>query len=255
VVRSRTGFYRTLAPATKLVVALAEVAVSLAIGGGLVPAVVLLAVVLLGARAGVLKGLASVALVTSPIVASIILINLFLLPGATDPIVQLGPLAPTWSGLAFGLQVTLRLLAMSLALASVYLTTDVDDLLADLEARGAGRRAIFVVGAALETVPRMVERASDIVAAQRARGLDTEGRFWRRARGVLPLAAPLIFGALTEVEERTVALESRAFSAPGRRTPLRVLADPTVERLIRWAAFAAAVILILVHLAGLVRFP
>ena len=45
---------------------------------------------------------------------------------------------------------------------------------------------------------------------------------WRRARGVVPLAAPLVFGALTEVEERTMALEARAFTAPGRQTLLRV---------------------------------
>jgi energy-coupling factor transport system permease protein len=205
--------------------------------------------------AGVGRGLARVALVSSPLVVSILVINLFLLPGATDPIVTVGPIEPTWSGLAFGLQVTLRLMAMSLALALVYLTTDIDDLLADLERRGVGRRGIFVVGAGLETVPRMVERAAEIVDAQRARGLDTEGRFWRRARGVLPLAAPLVFGALTEVEERTVALEARAFSAPVRRTALRQPADPPVDRLMRWAAALAAILLMAGNASGFFGIP
>jgi energy-coupling factor transport system permease protein len=219
------------------------------------PAVVLAIVVVTALVAGVQRGLVRVGLVSLPIVASILVINLFLLPGASDPIVRIGPIQPTWSGLAFGIQVTLRLMAMSLALALVYLTTDIDDLLADLERRGVGRRGIFVVGAGLETVPRMIERAAEIVDAQRARALDTEGPFWRRARGVLPLAAPLIFGALTEVEERTVALEARAFSAPGRRTLLRIPPDSAVDRLVRWAALVGALVLIVGSAIGRVRIP
>ena len=122
--------------------------------------------------------------ITVPIVASIMLINGFLYPGATDVIVRLGPLAPSVSGFLFGLQITLRLLAASLALAVAYLATRTDDLLADLERRGLGRRATYVVGSAVETVPRTVERAAEIVDAQRSRGLDTEGRWWQRIRGV-----------------------------------------------------------------------
>lgn len=255
VLRPPSGPYRSLNPTTKLVVALCEAAVALIVGGWLVPAIVLALALGVGARAGVVRALGAVAAVTGPIIASIIVINLFLFPGATDPIIRVGPLAPTWSGLVFGLQVTLRLLAMSLALALVYLTTDVDDLLADLERRGVGRRGIFVVGAGLETVPRTIERAAEIVDAQRARALDTEGRFWRRARGVLPLAAPLIFGALTEVEERTVALESRGFSAPGRRTSLRVPADTPSDRTLRWAALALTILVVALHVSGLVRLP
>ncbi|MGZ6341019.1 MAG: energy-coupling factor transporter transmembrane component T [Candidatus Limnocylindrales bacterium] len=234
--RPAEGPYRSLNPTTKLVLAVAEALTAFLLGTWLGPLVALAVVVASAFVAGVLRPLAVVAAIALPVVGSIMLVNTFVLPGATDAIFRIGPLAPTWSGLVFGLQTTLRLLAMSLALALVYLTTDVDDLLVDLERRGLGRRAAFVVGAALQTVPRMVERASEIVDAQRARGLDTEGRFWRRVRGVVPLAAPLIFGALTDVEERTVALEARAFTAPGRRTLLRAPLDRPVERLVRWAA-------------------
>ena len=60
------------------------------------------------------EGWPLIGLAASPIVGSILLINLFLLPGAADPIARLGPLAPTWSGLWFGLETTARLLAFSL---------------------------------------------------------------------------------------------------------------------------------------------
>ena len=189
----------------------------------------------------------------APIYISILLVNTFVYPGAHDPIAHLGPLAPTWTGLTFGLQVAVRLLAISLAVTLVYLSTTSHDLLADLERRGLGRRATFIVGAALETVPRTIERAGEIVDAQRARALDTEGRFWTRARGVVPLAAPVVFGALTDVEERTMALEARGFSAPGRRTVLKVLPDSSAQRLVRWGFVVLAVVLVAINVAGLAK--
>ena len=255
VQRLPSGPYRVLNPLTKLTVAIAEVVAAFVLGHWTGPIAVLAAVVATAAVARVTRPLGLVASLTLPVVGSILLINTFLLPGARDAILQVGPLAPTWSGLAFGVQVTLRLLAVSLALALVYLTTPTDDLLADLERRGSGRRLTFVVGAAVNTVPRMVERASEIIDAQRARALDTEGRFWRRARGVVPLAAPVIFGALTEVEEQTMALEARAFSAPGRRTMLRRLPDSAAQRVLRWVLFLGAMAAIAAQIAGVLHLP
>jgi energy-coupling factor transport system permease protein len=250
VTRRPGGFYRSTNPSTKLTIAALEVVAAFAVPGWPGVLAVIVAVVATASLARRLRGLALIALATTPIVASILLVNLFLLPGAADPIVRLGPFAPSWSGFWFGIQTAARLLGFSAAIALAYLTTPVDDLLADLAHRGLGRRAVFVVGAAVQMVPRTVERASEIVDAQRARGMDTEGRFWRRARGVVPLAAPVVFGALTEVEERTMALEARAFSAPGRQTLLRVPADRAVDRALRWAAALGIVAIVALRLAG-----
>jgi energy-coupling factor transport system permease protein len=250
VVRRPVGFYRSVNPTTKVAVAALEVVAAFALPGWIGPALVLAAVLATAAPARRLRGLATVGLAASPIIGSILLINLFLLPGAADPVFRLGPLAPTWSGLAFGLQTAGRLVAFSWAIALVYLTTAVDDLLADMSRRGLGRRAIFVVGSAVQMVPLTIGRAGEILDAQRARGMDTEGPFWRRARGVLPLAAPVVFGALTEVEERTMALEARAFTAPGRQTLLRTPADSTADSIIRWVAVLALVAVVGLRVSG-----
>lgn len=217
------------------------------------PIAVVIATIAVAAVTRTTRAIGLTAVVAAPIYGSILLINTFLLPGARDAIFHLGPFAPTWTGLAFGVQVALRLLAISFALALVYLTTAPSDLLADLERRGLGRRAAFVVSSALDAVPRTIERASEIVDAQRARALDTEGHVWRRARGVVPLAAPVIFGALTDVEERTMALEARGFSAPGRRTVLKELPDDSLQRAARWAMVALVVLLAAAAATGVSR--
>ena len=164
-------------------------------------------------------------LATVPLLISILLVNTLSYPGATDTIAQIGPFNATWTGLRWRSRSSLRVIAFALSVARLRPDDGVDDLLSDLERRGLGRRPIFVIGAAIGMVPRMIDRAREITDAQRARGLDTQGRIWRRVRGVVPLAGPLVLGALTEVEERTMALEARAFTAPGKRTVLRVLPD------------------------------
>jgi len=237
-------------PATKLAIAALEIVAAFLIPGWLGPGAVLVVLLAAGLASRTLRSLAIIGLAASPLVISIMLVNLFLLPGATDPILRFGPLAPTWSGLSFGLITTARLLAFSSAVALVYLTTPIDDLLADLSRRGIGRRGVFVVGAAVQMIPRTVARAAEIVDAQRARGLDTEGRIWRRARGIVPLAAPVVFGALTEVEERALALEARGFSAPGRQTSLRMPVDGPVDRALRWLALIGIVAVAVLRLTG-----
>ena len=250
VTRRPSGFYRSLNPATKLAVAALEVVAAFAIPGWLGPGLVLAVLVVAGAASRTLRGLFLIGLAALPLVVSILIVNLFLLPGASDPIVRIGPVAPTWSGLGFGLLTAARLIAFSSAVALAYLTTPVDDLLADFSRRGLGRRGVFVVGAAVQMVPRTLERVGEIMDAQRARGMDTEGRIWRRARGLVPLAAPLVFGALAEVEERTVALESRGFTAPGRQTLLRIPPDRPLDAALRWLALVGVVAIAALRLTG-----
>lgn len=214
---------------------------------------VLVGLTAVAARVG--RAMLPFVLATIPLVASILIVNTFLYPGASDAIVHVGPLDPTWTGLTAALQATLRVVAFALSVAIFSLTTPTDDFLTDLELRGLGRRGAFIIGAAIRMVPRMIERAGEIADAQRARGLDTEGSIWRRVRGVLPLAVPMIFGALSEVEEQTLALEARAFSAPGRRTVIRVLADRPAERLTRWLLLIATVTLVALSIGGRLPWP
>jgi energy-coupling factor transport system permease protein len=255
VLRAESRRYRRLNPTTKLVIAFGLAIIAFGVRGWTGPLVVLIIVAAIAAVAGVTRELRPFALATIPLTASILLVNIFFFPGAQDVIFRVGPIAATWSGLEAALQATLRVVAFALSVAVFSLTTATDDLLVDLERRGVGRRGVFVIGSAIRTVPRMVERAAEIVESQRARAMDTEGSWWRRVRGVLPLAGPMILGALTEVEERTMALEARAFSAAGRRTTLRPIPDSGSQRAVRWGVGLGSIALVALTLAGVIALP
>lgn len=202
-------------------------ALSLAWGGWVAVGVALLTA-LAALRAGRIRRLAVAALALAPVAASSLLINALLPAGG--------------GGVTTAVAALLRLLGATLPLTLLFATTEAPDLLSDLEARGAGRRAVFVLGAALAAVPRAQARAVDVIEAQRARGLDTEGSWRRRLHGMLPLITPLIIGSLAEVEDRTMALEVRAFGAPGRRTLLHRPPDSRGQQVARWAIAALLVL-------------
>ena len=60
----------------------------------------------------------------------------------------------------------------------------------------------------------------------------------------------MIIGALTDVEERSLALESRAFSRPGRRHLLWAMPDQPWERWLRWTLGAFLVVTAIARLTG-----
>lgn len=192
-------------------------------------------------------------LLTLPIAISILLVNLFFLPGGREVLFELGPLHATREGLGLALEVLARLMAIAGAIGLFYLTTPTRELVLDFERRGVSPRLTFVVLASVRTVPAMLERAGRITAAQRARGLETEGGPWRRVRGIVPLAAPALLGALAEVEERTLALEARGFSRPGRRTLLWTPPDSSGERVARWLLVLSVPTLVVVRATDLWR--
>ena len=221
------------------------------IGGYLGPALVFVAMLVLASVAGVLARLLRASLLLSlPIVISVILVSVFTRAGETV-LFTVGPFDATLEGVDFAAQTLIRLLAISLSIGLFVLTTEPRAFVLDLERRGVPPRFAFVAVATIEAVPTLVERAATIGESQRARGLDTEGSLRARLRGLLPIVGPVIITSLTDVEERSLALESRAFSRPGRRHLLWAMPDTAAERVVRWLLVAGLVALIAARIAGL----
>lgn len=221
------------------------------LGGYLGPlAIIVLTILPAAAVAGVLSRLLRVAaLLTLPIAISVVLVSVFTRAGETV-LFTVGPFDATAEGVDFAGQTLVRLFAISTAIGLFGLTTEPRSFVLDLERRGLSPRFAFVALATTEAVPGMVERAATIQAAQRARGLDTEGSVAARVRGVLPLVGPVVLSSLTEVEERSLALEVRAFGRPGRRHLLWSLPDSRIESLARWGLLAILVVAIAARITG-----
>jgi energy-coupling factor transport system permease protein len=242
--------YHRLNPLTKAVIATVGSIGAFVLGGYIGPIAIIAATLLLAWRAGVAGRLARVSLLlTLPIAISVVLVSVFTRAGTTV-LFEIGPFDATVEGVDFALQTLVRLFAISLSIGLFIMTTEPRAFVFDLERRGVPPRAAFVAVATIEAVPTLVERATTISESQRARGLDTEGSFVARVRGLLPIVGPVIIGSLTDVEERSLALESRAFSRPGRRHLLWAMPDSGWERAVRWVLVAALVVAAAARITG-----
>ncbi len=220
------------------------------LGGYIGPLAIIVAMLGLAASAGVIRPLVRAAiLLTLPIAISVVLVSVFTRAGTTV-LFQIGPFDATLEGVDFAGQTLVRLFAISLSIGLFILTTEPRAFVYDLERRGVPPRGAFVAVATIEAVPTLVERATVIGESQRARGLDTEGSFRARLRGLLPMVGPVILGSLSDVEERTLALESRAFSRPGRRHLLWAMPDTPWERVVRWVLVLAVMVAAVARVAG-----
>ncbi len=243
--------YHRLNPLTKAVIATVASVGAFVLGGYLGPVAIIVVMLILASRAGVLHRLARASfLLTLPIAISVVLVSVFTRAGTTV-IFQIGPFDATVEGIDFAAQTVVRLFAISTSIGLFILTTDPRAFVLDLERRGVSPRAAFVAVSTIEAVPTLVERAAVISESQRARGMDTEGSVRARLRGLLPMVVPVILTSLTDVEERSLALETRAFSRPGKRHLLWAMPDTTWERGLRWALVAAFVGLVAVRIAAI----
>ena len=240
-----------LDPLTRLVVSVGTVVAAVLLGGVVCPLLLaLVAVILPAALARVLREVLVTGLLLSlPLALSVVVVNvLFSIEGTV--IATLGPIEITKEGIALAAEVVARVLTMAGAVVLFYLTTRPSGLVASLQHHGVPTRATFVIHNGVAMIPRLVERAHEVTAAQRARGLDTEGSWLRRGRGVVAVAAPTVLGALREVETRTLALETRGFTRPGRATVLQPPRDSTAQRLARWGIAVGLVLLALARAMG-----
>ena len=223
----------TLHPLTKLAAAVLLIVAADMLPWPLVPLALCGVVFVLALISGVARPLFRAALLLLlPFALSLFLIQGLLFPPAKTMPLTIGPITIWLDGLLFAGLILARLLVLTTTVLLLLQTTHPADLALALTERGLPRSIGYVLLVALQLVPDMSARATAILEAQRARGLETRGLI-RRVASLPPLVGPLIVGALLDVEERAMALESRAFALAGPKTSLRTLVDSTLQRAVR----------------------
>jgi energy-coupling factor transport system permease protein len=135
-----------------------------------------------------------------------------------------------------------RLFVMILSFTLLLLTTHPSELMSDLTRRGLPPQFAYVIISTLQILPQMQAKAQTIIAAQRSRGLDTQGSFLKRVGSLVPLVGPLVFGSLVEVEERAIAIEARGFTSTRVKTSLHDVPDTGLDKAIRWSLVALVIV-------------
>ncbi len=170
----------------------------------------------------------------APVTGFIFVMQSFFLPGGETELFRFAFLRLTSETLAQAYLTAIRIFVMVSSFILFLLTTHPSELMGDLTRRGLPGQFAYVIVSTLQIIPQMQAKAQTIIAAQRSRGLDTEGTFLKRVSALAPLVGPLVFGSLVEVEERAIAIEARGFTSARPKTFLRELPDTRADKLIRW---------------------
>ncbi len=185
-------------------------------------------------------------LLVAPLWFFLVLIHAVLADPGPDP-VMIGGRTLAREGLHLALAQGSRLGVIILVTLTWYRTLDTSRLLDAVAARG-GRVAwtgTWLAIATLHTIHRFQDRTRAILAAQRARGLRLTGSPVRRIRALRPLLVPLLLGALIEVDERALGLETRGLPSRRPRTPLASPPITFLDHLLRGGIVLAVIATIL----------
>jgi energy-coupling factor transport system permease protein len=231
-----------LNPLTKLVGVVAIIIVVFALPYWWAPLAILVVVVvpaaLLARVGGRLLVVGGVLLV--PLMLVLIIAQGFFNPRGETILFSLGSFNFSLEGLLFAAAVGGRTVVLVTATMVLLFTTHPGKLLNSLSEHGMPPKIAYVISSTLQIIPSFRTRADSILLAQRSRGLKTRGNPIRRFAVLLPLLSPLILGVFVDVDERSTAMEARAFGSTAKRTALEVLPDPVGEKVARWVVILVA---------------
>ena len=179
----------------------------------------------------------------------VLAVMLFLIHGLFNPqnqtiLLSVGPFEVGQEGLEFAAMIAIRLAAVLAASLLLVTTTHPAHLVQALAEAGLPFSLAYLLGSPLLLLPQIGERVQAIQAAQQSRGLETQGSLLKRALALFPLAAPLVFSTLVDVEERSLVLEKCGVSAPNQKTSLKCVIDTSRQHPARWVMIVLAVIML-----------
>jgi energy-coupling factor transport system permease protein len=232
----RPSSLNRLNPITKLVGVVSIIILVFALPYWWAPLAILILIVvpaaLLARVGGRLLVVSGVLLV--PLMLVLIVAQGFFNPRGETILFSLGSFSFSLEGLLFALAVGGRTVVLVTATMVLLFTTHPGKLLNALSKNGMPPKIAYVISSTLQIIPSFRTRADSILLAQRSRGLKTRGNPIRRFRVLIPLLSPLILGVFVDVDERSTAMEARAFGSTAKRTALEVLSDPVPEKIARW---------------------
>jgi len=183
-----------------------------------------------------------------PAIAFLFFMQALFQPGGVHEVLRIWVLVVTQESLYFAFGNASRIFLMVSSFTLILLTTHPSELMSDLTRRGLPGQFAYVIVSTVQIIPQMQSKAQTIIAAQRSRGLETEGSLARRVGALFPLVAPLVFGSLVDVEERAIAIEARGFTSTRQKTFLYEIPDTSFDKIARWVMVALVFLTLLAKL-------
>jgi len=144
-------------------------------------------------------------------------------------------------GLDYAVVYFMRIAPLMVALFLLFRTINMTDLGVSMCEAGLPYRASFVFVSTFQYLPVLGKDMNQIMDAQRARGLDTEGNLIKRFKALIPVMVPVVANSIMKVRDRAIAMESKGFNSDGAKTIYRDLQKTKADTIIKWGSIACSV--------------
>lgn len=124
------------------------------------------------------------------------------------------------NGMITGLSLCFNILDIAGILVWLFACTEKKDIISVMENKNMPPKASYVLLSTMQMIEVLGRKSKTILNAQKARGVETEGNVFVRAKAFVPSMIPLVVGSISDTEERALTLESKGFSVKGKKTHL-----------------------------------
>jgi len=158
-------------------------------------------------------------------------------------------------GTVYGAVWSLRLAITMCGALLFYLTSHPGRITSVLLKSRIPYKYVYVLIAVFQFIPIMLSEVQTIYQAQLSRGLNVNVGLFKRLKNFFVLMIPLTLGSINRIQLRSIALESRGFSAPVRKSII-LESDLTKSDYLTMATMAGltALFIYLIMTIGLVPF-
>lgn len=207
-----------LYPSTKLIFLFAAILLNMFMPGYLFQYVFFAVMAVVCAATGDLKKFIGVFLKFTLIIVLFIFLFQTCIVAYDDDVPLVAFLHFSQTGLVTSLGLTSKIMAITAVIVWFFQVTSTKDIIFCMENANISRKVTFVIASTIQLIPQVTMLQKTIEEAQKSRGIETEGNFITRMKAFIPMMGPLVLSLIQQSEERVLALESKGFSAEGRKT-------------------------------------
>lgn len=168
-------------------------------------------------QSGIGRGFIKALKKVSFIALIIFIVQTFIVPGG-DVLWRFGFLRICSMGLRTGVYLSMSIMTIAGAFVWLFQTTKNKEIARALEKSGMHYKACYVFMSTMQMIDLLGRNSKTIMNAQKARGVETEGNVFVRAKAFFPSMVPLVLGAIMSSEDRVLTLESKGFDVPCKKT-------------------------------------
>ncbi|KON86566.1 hypothetical protein AF332_06850 [Sporosarcina globispora] len=217
------NWFLDLNPLTKLNIVIVIAIISILSLSWQVSASIIAFYFLLAALAGCLKRFSKMYIKLGLLIGSLLFIMRAMFIPGDHPLFTFWLFTITQEGIDKGIWFSTLVVSICGAIVLFSTITRAKDFMYALENLGAPHSTSYIILASFQSIIDLGDRAKLIMDSQKARGIETEGNLLQRIKAFIPVMGPLVLGAITSTEEKAIAMEARAFSAPEKNTHLSEL--------------------------------